>query len=145
MAKENMKKLLLILLTCIAIYFISWLILGKEKLFEKEYSFIKKQEYYINDDKAVYLIHLEYNYFEGYGFYDSLSISTYTNKKVDTRMIDENSGKSFIAFKVSGYNPFFIKSTKSYWIYGTDGVFDFSTKYTWFFIDWVQLSETKYN
>jgi len=145
MAKENMKKLLLLLISVIAIYVISWGIWGKEKLFEKEYNFIKEQEFYSNDDKAIYLIDLEYNYFEGYGFYDSLCISDYTNKKVDMRMIDENYDKSFIAFKVSWYNPFYIQSTKSYWIYGTDGVFDFSTKYTWFFYNWIQLSDAKYD
>ena len=139
-----MKKLSFILIFISAIYFITWGIWGKSKLFEMEYNFLKKQEYYVNDDKKIYLLILDYNYFDGYGFYDSLNVTNYTNKIVETRMIDDDSNKSYIVFKVGFYNPFFIKSTKSYWVYGTDGVFDFSTNYSWFFFKWIQLSDTKY-
>lgn len=139
---KRKKKYLSIFISVISIYLISWAILGKSKLFDREFDFIRHQQYYSNDNQTIYLITFDYNYFEGYGFFDSLYVSNHTITKVDTRMIDKNSANPFVHFRVPWYNPFFIESKSSYWILGTDGVFDYSTIYVWLFIDWLKISNT---
>lgn len=129
----------------LVINIITWIIWGKDKIFDKEYSFVIQNEYYRNDDNKIYLHNLKYSYFEGYNLFDSLYISNQLNKKVDMEMEEKNYDKPFIHFKIPWYNPFFIKSTVGYWILGTDGFFKFHSNYVWIFFDWIKIFDTEYD
>lgn len=139
---KKIKILLFVIIAFLLTYILSWAKAGKREIIIQEYNFLKSHKYFY-PDSTQFIIDTDNNTsLDRIIFSDALKKPLYIIEDLSTDLRGPNEGKSIINIDLRFYSPFIAKVESGHWIYGTDGVFQFESYYTWGFKKWLLLNRT---